>query len=165
MAGHIIYVHDTIPAPPAMVWDVITDVARAEQIFRSVKRSELLTEGPVDVGTTWREERTLFGHRGPEERRVLECDPPRRLVIATHVGHDLVRTAYRVTPFGSGEDRTRLAMTTNLDTSGRSALGRVEWELLGGHSYEHTRKILRHDLEDITAEVLRRSGAPGKHAA
>ncbi|MFC5728411.1 MULTISPECIES: SRPBCC family protein [Nocardioides] len=165
MAGHIIYVHTTLSAPPEIVWDVVTDVARADQVFRSVKRSELLTEGEFDVDTCWREERTFFGHHGHEERRVIECDPPRRAVVETAVGRDIVRTAYRITPFGAEGDRTRLAMTTTLDTSGRSVLGRVEWSLLGGHSYERTHKMLEHDLEDIEAEVHRRGGGTGTHAA
>lgn len=165
MAGHIIYVHTTIEATPEMVWDVLTDVGRADQVFRSVKRSELLTDGSFDVGTRWTEERTLFGHRGPEEREVLECEPPRRLVVETRVGQDIVHTSYRVTPFGALGDRTRLAMTTRLDTSHRSGLGKLEWAVLGGHSYEATRKILQHDLDDIEAEVLRRAGQSGRHAA
>lgn len=165
MAGHIIYVHTTVEATPETVWDVLTDVARADRVFRSVKHSELLTVGPFDVGTHWREERTLFGHRGPEERHVVECEPPRRLVVETTVAHDVVHTSCRITPFGALGDRTRLAMTTRLDTSHRSGLGRLEWALLGGHSYEHTRKILQHDIEDIEAEVRRRVGGAGKHAA
>ncbi len=165
MAGHIIYVHTTIPAPPEVVWDVVTDVARADQVFHSVKNSELLTDGGFDVGTRWREERILFGHRGPEERRIVECDPPRRAVIETAVGHDLVRTSYRITPFGADGDRTRVSMMTKLDTSGRSALGQLEWALFGGHAHERTRRILEHDLEDVAAEVGRRTGQAGKHAA
>lgn len=165
MAGHIIYVHTTVEATPEMVWDVLTDVGRADQVFRSVKRSERLTDGPLDVGTRWREERTLFGHHGPEERQVIECESPRRLVIETTVGHDVVHTSCRITPFGAGSDRTRLAMTTRLDTSHRSGLGKLEWAVLGGHSYEATRKILQHDIEDIEAEVRRRVGGSGRHAA
>jgi uncharacterized protein YndB with AHSA1/START domain len=165
MAGHIIYVHTTVEATPEMVWDVITDVARADQVFRSVKRSELLTDGPFDVGTRWREERPLFGHRGTEEREVVECEAPRRLVVKTTVGHDIVHTSFRITPFGASGERTRIAMTTRLDTSHRSGLGKLEWALLGGHSYEATRKILQHDIDDIEAEVLRRSTHAGKHAA
>ena len=45
MAGHIIHVHTTIPAPPEQVWDVITDVAHADQVLRSVSDTELLACG------------------------------------------------------------------------------------------------------------------------
>lgn len=166
MAGHVIYVHATIPAPPEAVWDVITDIARAHEILRSVRRREPLTGPGYDVGTHWREERTLFGHHGEGERRVVECEPPRRTVVETHVGHDLIRTSYRIAPFGFEGDRSRLAMTTRLDTSGRSVLGNVAWELFGGLTQGHTRRILEHDLEDVAAEALRRArvGQPSSAA-
>lgn len=164
MAGHIIYVHTTIAASPEAVWNVITDVEHMAEFLRSVRRCEPLTEGAFDVGTRWREERTLFGHRGEEDRHVVECRAPNRLVIETEVGHDVVHSSYRITSFGSSGDRTRLAMTTNLDTSHRSGLGKLEWMLFGGHSHERTRRILEHDMEDIEAEVLRRVQR-GAHAA
>ena len=78
MAGHIIYLNATLPAPPQVVWDVLTDVDNADQVFRSISDSELLTEGPYDVGTTWHEKRTMFGHHGEEELHVVECEAPRK---------------------------------------------------------------------------------------
>ena len=57
MAGHIIYTHSTIPAPPEAVWDVITDVAHADHVLRSVSEVEPLSEGEYAVGTSWRERR------------------------------------------------------------------------------------------------------------
>ncbi|WP_435769353.1 SRPBCC family protein [Nocardioides sp. SYSU DS0651] len=165
MASHIIYVHTTVPAPPEVVWDVLTDVAHSAEVFRSVRRVELLTDGHFWAGTRWREERNLFGHHAAGERHVVECEVPRRLVVETEVGRDVVRSCYRVTPFGVRGDRTRLAMTTRLDTSRRSGVGRLEWLLLGGHSYERTRRLLQRDIEDIEAEVRRRGESTGKHAA
>jgi len=157
MAGHIIYVHTTIPAPPEVVWEVITDVGHADRILRSVRRCAPVTEGGYDVGTRWHEERTLFGHHGDGERQVVECEPPRRTVVETRLGHDVIRTSYRITPFGFTGDRSRLAMTTRLDTSGRPLLSNVAWELFGGLTQGHTRRILEQDLEDIAAEAVRRA--------
>lgn len=159
MAGHIIYVHGTIPAPPEVVWRVLTDIDHADQIFRSVTDSAMLTDGPYDIGTTWRESRTMFGHHGQEELRVVECDAPNRTVVETSLGKDLVRVAYRLTPAGPDHGETRVAMTTTLVDEGRTALGKLAWEMFGGFSYEHTRRMLQHDLEDIEAEVQRRSMA------
>jgi hypothetical protein len=155
MAGHIIYVHATLPAPPAAVWDVITDVAHADRVFRSVHDSELVSDGPFGVGTVWREKRTLFGHRGEEELEVVECDPPMSLAVETRLRHDVVRTSYRLTGFG---DRARLAMTTSVHMEGRSAIERLAWKFFGGFSYEHTHRMFEHDLEDIAEEVRRRVG-------
>ncbi|KRA37393.1 MULTISPECIES: SRPBCC family protein [unclassified Nocardioides] len=159
MAGHIIHVHGTISAPPEQVWDVITDVAHANDVLRSVSETELLTEGEYDVGTSWRERRTLFGHHGPEEMQVVESQPPLRTVVEAEVGNDIIRTAYRLTPTGQDRDQTRLAMTTTVEMSHRSVMSRALWAAFGGFSYERTRKVLEHDLEDIEAEARRRAMA------
>jgi uncharacterized protein YndB with AHSA1/START domain len=159
MAGHIIHVHSTIPAPPAQVWEVITDVAHAPDVLRSVSESEVLTEGGYDVGTTWRERRTLFGHHGPEQIQVVESEPERRTVVEAEVGNDIIRTAYRLTPSGPEATGTRLAMTTTVEMSHRSVLSRAMWAMFGGFSYDRTRKVLEHDLEDIEAEACRRATA------
>src|SRR5690606_13146574 len=115
MAGHIIHVHGTIPAPPEQVWDVITDVAHASDVLRSVSETDQLSDGGYGVGTRWRERRTLFGHHGMEEARVVESDPPLRTVIEAEVGSDIIRTSYRLTAAGHDRDRTRLAMTTTVE--------------------------------------------------
>lgn len=157
MAGHIIHVHATIPAPAEQVWDVITDVAHADDVLRSVKECELLTEGAYDVGTRWRERRTLFGHHGPEQLHVVESDPPLRTVVEAEVGDDVIRTAYRLTPAGPDHTSTRLAMTTTVEMSHRSAMSRAMWAMFGGFSFDQSRKVLEHDLADIEAEACRRA--------
>jgi hypothetical protein len=156
MAGHIIYVHTTIPASQQDVWDVITDVAHADAILRSVHGSTMLSDGEFGIGTTWREKRTMFGHRGEEELRVVECDAPRSMVVETTLGADLVRTSYRLTQFGADGHSTRLAMTTSVQMRDRSPWRRLSWKFFGGFSYEHTHRMLERDLEDIAAEVMRR---------
>lgn len=157
MASHVIYLNTTLAAPPRVVWDVLTDVGRADQIFRSVTGSELLTEGAYDVGTVWREKRTLFGHHGEEELHVVECEPERRAVIETRLGHDVIRSSYRLTPAGTDGDHTRLAMTTTMSPTERTVREKLVWEFFGGFSYERTRRMLQHDLEDLETEVKRRA--------
>ena len=157
MASHVIILNATIPAPPSVVWDVITDVGRADHIFRSVSGSEKLTEGPFDVGTVWHERRTLFGHHGEEELHVVECEPERRAVVDTRLGHDTIRTSYRLTPQGASGGHTRLAITTTMVESDRTKAEKLAWQFFGGFSYERTRRMLQHDLEDLEKEVKRRT--------
>jgi hypothetical protein len=156
MASHIIYLNATLPAPPQVVWDILADVDNADRVFRSVSGSEKLTEGPYDVGTTWHEKRTMFGHHGEEELHVVECEAPSKSVIETKLGHDTVRTSYRLTPMGPRQDRTRLAMTTTVATQDRTVAEKLAWNFFGSFSHERTRKMLQHDLEDLEAECDRR---------
>lgn len=157
MAGHIIYAHSTIPAPPEAVWDVITDVAHADSVLRSVTATEGADDGAYDVGTSWREKRNVFGHHEMEQMHVVECEAPRKVVVEAEAGVDTIRTAYRLTPADATNSSTRLAMTTTIEMRDRSAVSRAMWKMFGNHSFEHTRKVLEHDLEDIEAEAVRRS--------
>lgn len=157
MAGHIIYTHSTIPASPEAVWDVITDVAHADTVLRSVTATEGVGDGTYDVGTTWREKRNVFGHHEVEDMRVVECEAPHKVVVEAGAGVDTIRTSYRLTPADAANASTRLAMTTTIEMRERSAVSRAMWRVFGNHSFEHTRKVLEHDLEDIEAEAVRRS--------
>lgn len=157
MTSHIIYLNTTIPAPASAVWDVLTDVDHADETFRSVTDSKLLSDGPYDVGTVWHEKRTLFGHHGEEELHVVECDAPRKAVVETRLGHDTVRTSYRLTPTGPGLGHTRLAMTTTMIATDRTVVEKLAWSFFGGFSHERTRRMLQHDLEDLQAETARRA--------
>lgn len=157
MAGHIIYTHNTIPAPPEAVWDVITDIAHADTVLRSVSGTEQVTPGEYAVGTTWRERRNVFGHHGTEELHVVECEAPRRTIVEAEAGADTIRTAYRLTPADMNGSTTRLAMTTTIEMKGRSMMSRAMWKMFGNHSFEHTRRVLEHDMEDIEAEAVRRA--------
>lgn len=163
MTGHVVYKHITVDATPDVVWDVITDVANADSILRSVSKSALITEGDYSVGTTWSETRKIFGHHGAEELHVTECDPPIRTMVETKLGRDIVRTAFNLTP--TGENSTKVSMTTTAEMSERSPAGTMAWNFFGGFSYEITRRMLEHDLEDIAAEAVRRAGAKGSRAS
>ncbi|GGO87188.1 hypothetical protein GCM10011584_11200 [Nocardioides phosphati] len=158
MTGHVIHLNTEINASPEAVWDVLTDVAHYPEILRSVKATRVGDE-PYDVGTSWVEERTFFGHHGEEELRVTECVEPRRTTHETRVDHDSIRSAYVLQPHGDGS--TKLLVTATLDITDRTSTERMLWNAFGAHSYNATRKMLEHDLEDIRTEAERRGAQTG----
>jgi hypothetical protein len=164
VTGHVIHLGTTIEADQETVWGVLTDLPHVSEILRSVTSSEVLSEGEYDVGTTWREDRTFFGHHGTEELHVTESEPPRRTIHETRLGNDQIRTAYSVQPgYGGG---TKLLLTATVDMHERNAAGNFVWNTWGNISFEQTRKMLVHDLEDIGAEAERRQAdLGGVHAA
>jgi carbon monoxide dehydrogenase subunit G len=66
-----------IAAPPERVFALATDFAGAADRVRGIQRFELLTDGPIGVGTRWRETRVVFGKESTEEIEVTRFDPPR----------------------------------------------------------------------------------------
>lgn len=155
MTGHVIHLNTEIEAPPDAVWEVLTDLESAARILRSVDRVADVSPGPYDVGTSWREDRSIFGHRGTEELRVIESDPPRRTVHETTLGHDRVHLAFSLHRHGEG--RTKLLLTASVDMTERSVLERASWHAWGLVSFASTRRMLEQDLEDLRSEAEKRS--------
>lgn len=155
MTGHVINEHTTINASPDTVWSVLTDVSRRAEILRGTKHVEVLTEGEYAVGTTWREDRDLFGHHGTEELHVTQCET-HHSVEETVLRHDRVTTAWRVSP--SADGGAKLMATVTADMSQRKPLERLAWSIWGELGFQGTRRHVRRDLADYKAEAERRAG-------
>lgn len=69
-----ISVTETVAAPPERVFDMATDLSRAAERIDGIESVEVLTDGPVGVGTRWRETRRGMG---TEELEITGYDPPR----------------------------------------------------------------------------------------
>jgi len=91
-----------IAAPPDVVFAQVADIERWPQTVRAIEDIELITAGPVRVGTRFRETRTMFGRKAAEEMTVAEFDPPRRFVLtAENHGTRYVAT-HAVEPVADG---------------------------------------------------------------
>lgn len=148
MTSHVIVLDQLVNASLDDVWSVLTDVAHAAEVLTNVHHVEMLTEGPYDVGTEWREARRLLGHHGEETLRVVECRPPRHTMVEIQMGRDRVTMSYALTPHAG---QTRVSLTMALDTSHRTALGKFAWNTWGNIGYESTRRMLQADLADLAA--------------
>ena len=104
--AHVV-VERTIAAPPERVFAAATDVHRFAEIVPAIEKVEVLTPGPMAVGTRFRETRTLMGRSATEEMTVTAFDPPRSYVVGAESHGCRYRTEFRFEPVGSG---TRMVM-------------------------------------------------------
>lgn len=91
-------------AAPAAVFAVATDIEKWPQRISGISRVDLLTEGPVAVGTRFRETRTMFGREAAEEMRVEALEPPSKFVLSAASRGSLYRVVHRFTPRGEGTE-------------------------------------------------------------
>jgi len=61
-----------VDAPVERVFDVYSDLRRAPERASGIKSLEVLTEGPIGVGTKFRETRVMFGREATEQMEVTE---------------------------------------------------------------------------------------------
>lgn len=102
-----IVVERTIAAPPERVFAAATDVHHFADIVPAIEKVEVLTPGPMRVGTRFRETRRLMGRSATEEMTVTAFDPPRGYVVGAESHGCRYRTEFRFEPQGSG---TRMVM-------------------------------------------------------
>jgi uncharacterized protein YndB with AHSA1/START domain len=147
MAQHVIHLDRQIYASPEQVWGVLTDVGHSAETIRSVNNVQVLNEVEgFGVGTRWREDRTLMGHKGTEELEVVEAVAPSHFALRTKRDKDVVMMTYTLTPLAQG---TRLSLTLVDDMSGRNPISQLAWNLWGEVSLHSTKRMLVHDLDDV----------------
>jgi uncharacterized membrane protein len=71
-----ITVQQHIHAPVEDVFAHCIDLEHLPERVRGIDKVEVLTEGPVADGTTFRETRTMFGREATEEMTFADFDPP-----------------------------------------------------------------------------------------
>lgn len=105
--GSSLTVSRTIAAPPSKVFAHATNVEKWAEIVPAIESVEMLTPGPVRVGTRFRETRTLMGREATEEMEFLVLDPPNTYVLVAESHGSRYRTEFVFTPEGDG---TKLTM-------------------------------------------------------
>jgi len=140
-------VSTTIDAPPEDVWAHLVDIERYPELISGIKGVEKQTEGPVGVGTRFRETRVMFGKEATEEMEFAAVDPPRsfELVAESHGARHLTTTS--LAPESGG---TRVEMT--FETTPVKLLAKLMMPL-SGLMLKSCRKAMEQDLADVKAAI------------
>jgi uncharacterized protein YndB with AHSA1/START domain len=134
-----------IAAPVEQVWAVITDIERYVERFIGTDAVEMLTEGPFEVGTRWRETRTVYGQSATVENRVTECEPLRRYTSEARVGARAT-TEFVFTPRAEGR---QTSVRVSFQTTGGSIAYRLVEFLNRRRMHECVVENNMQDLADL----------------
>ena len=146
-------VSQTVAAPPAEVFAACADFAGAPDRIADIIRVEVLTPGPVGVGTRFKETRKMFGKEATETMEVVAFDPPRGYELwAVNCGTEYL-TRFAFTPEGAG---TRVGVDFRARPVRWWAWGFVPLAYLMGGMI---RKLLARDVDQIRAAVEGRKQA------
>ena len=103
-----ITVEQSIQAAPERVFDVSTNVHEWAEMVPAITKVEVLTEGPVGVGTRFRETRKMFGKEATEEMEFVTFERPVRYALGAESHGCRYLTSFEIVPEGDG---SRLVMT------------------------------------------------------
>ncbi len=91
-----------IDAPPERVFEVFADLRNAAGRVSAITKIEMLTDGPVGVGTRWRETRVMFKKEATETIEITAFDPPRSYTTLANSCGCRYECAFRFEPQDQG---------------------------------------------------------------
>jgi len=133
-----------IAAPPERVFEKSTDFEHAPEFLSGVERTEVVTDGPVAKGTTWRETRVMFGKEHTETLEVADFNPPKSLRIGCDSCGVIWDSEFRFTP-EKGGTRVDLVMEGKAQTFWARVMGAVMMPMMA----RSIKKAIEQDLADI----------------
>ena len=142
-----IHLSVSINATPETVFAVVSDVENSPDRIDWYEKVDMLTDGPVRVGTKWRETRRMNNKQSVEEWEMMAFDSPNYFsAYCDSQGYD-VEWTMRVDAEGDGS-RLTLGMATRPRTFIGKLLTPVEWLMSGV-----CKRMVRKDLESTKAYI------------
>jgi carbon monoxide dehydrogenase subunit G len=137
----------SINATPQAVFAACTDFANAPERVKGIVRVEMLTDGPVGLGTKFKETRIMFKREATETMEVTAYEPPHRVQLSANSCGAEFHSEFKITPEGNGS-RVDVTMTTKPISFFAKLMSPLGFLMAGT-----MKKCLQDDLEDIKAYV------------
>jgi len=140
-------VSNEIAAPVDRVFGIFTDIEHGAGRVSGIKKLEMLTAGPVHVGTRWLEAREVVGRLDTAEMEITAFERNRMYTITHHKAGVRIDTTFWFEPSGDG---TKVTVEFTLDPAGipPGLLSPLGWAIAG-----KVEKVLSHDLADLKRSV------------
>jgi carbon monoxide dehydrogenase subunit G len=103
-----------IARSPKEVFEVLSNPTNATQFLDNITESRQLTDGPIAVGTKFRETRVVSGKEATADLVVSDYEPNTHIGISTEAEGIKVAYHYRLAPENGG---TRLTWICELEAS------------------------------------------------
>ena len=136
-----------VKADPDTTFRVFADIPNAESTVAGIDSIEMLSDGPVGIGTRWRETRTMMGKAATEEMWVTGFDPPRSYTVEAESHGTHYHSRYE---FEAAEGGTRVT----LRFEGRPQSIATKLMTVVGYLFMgQIRKMLAQDMADAAAHA------------
>lgn len=133
-----------VAAHPEQVFARASDFANAAGFIRGISSVEVLTPGPVGLGTKFRETRRMMGKDATEQMEVIEWTPGRRYALGAMSCGTRYHSSFDFAPAAGG---TEVTMTFRAEPQTLSAkvLGAIMKPMMAGM----VRRCVADDLLDL----------------
>ena len=131
-----------IDASPERVWEIISDLEGAPERISGIDKIEITTEGPIGVGTEWRETRTMMGKEQTETMKIVAWEPGSHYTVYSYSCGSEFHWTMRVVPRRDGAK-----LETEMDYKAKTFLAKLMTPL-GWLMSGFMKKCVMQDLQD-----------------
>jgi len=148
-----IRVSQDIGAPIHHVFAQFSDIEHGSEHVSGIRKVEMMTVGPVHLGSRWNETREVLGRVDDAEMEITAFEQDKAYTITHHKAGFRIDTTFTFEPIPSG---TRVSIELGLNRHGLVAplLAPLEWAMAG-----RVREVLNHDLADLKGSIEGVAGA------
>ena len=139
----VVTVNRRVEAPPAQVFEAMSDVRSWADRISGIQRAEVVTEGEIGVGTRFRETRIMFKKECTEEMEFTAFDPPSGYTVECKSCGCHYKTDITLQPDGTGT-LVEMSMNARPLTFMAKLCSPLSWLMIGG-----VKKCLNNDLADL----------------
>lgn len=136
-----------IKAPVERVFQQATNFSNAPEFIEGITKVEMLTDGPVGVGTRFRETRIMFKREATEEMEVTDFRSPNAYTLGCENHGCRYQSEFQFTPVDGG---TRVSMT--FEAQPLTTVAKI-MSILTRPMMKSVAKHCLKDLEDIKRSI------------
>ncbi|MGE0479682.1 MAG: SRPBCC family protein [Phycisphaerae bacterium] len=145
-----------IAAPVDETFRVFTDFRNAAGRVRGITALEVLTDGPIGVGTRFRETRVIMNRTATETMEVTRFEPNKLYSVGCDSCGARYDSTFRFTPQAGG---TRVDF--EMEARGTTWFAKLMSALMGWMVRGMIEKCFRQDIDDLKAHLEGRGAAGG----
>lgn len=140
-------------APVARTFDVLTDLRNAEARISGLESLEVLTDGPIGVGTRFTEVRILMGKRATETMEITKFEPGKGYTVEAESCGSHYTSTFVFAPDGDGS-RVSMKFVAKPLTFMAKVMTPMMFMMKG-----FMRKCMSKDMEDLRVVIEGNAGA------
>lgn len=141
----------TAQATPGHVWSIATDIDSWPDTISGIDAVEVLAGSGFDVGTRWRETRTLLGKQATEEMWVTAVEEGSSYTVEAESRGVRYISVFTFRAAGDGATEIELSFTGQPTGAVAKALGAIA----GPVASRSAAKALQGDLDDLAVAAER----------
>ncbi len=140
-------VSSEINAPVEQVFGLFTDIEHAAEHVSAIKKIDIMSTGPLNLGTRWCETREVLGRLDDAEMEITSFERNHTYTVTHHKGGVRIDTVFTFEPVPAG---TEVSVEFELNSQGLppGLLLPLEWAIGG-----KVRHVLSDDLDDLKQSI------------